>query len=314
VVDPSLLLWNDNGTSTYAGVSETLLTTNPGAWLVESAGSSLLFRGEPVPGGTPVPALTPTYFTDAWTYGDTVDAPGPCTAAVMDLSSSTDPTPLACPPGALLQVGPAPCEQAADDGGTQDSPLSCGGISDDLALALSGLAPAATWLTRARSIIAPGTLGVDSPLVPTDSSPTGPVVTCTSYDDPCGVDNGGTPPPPVQGSPGGSSTGGSPGSGSGGNAVGAVGDVVQAVADSSSDGCDGDTSESSGDSCGGDASDDDAGDDCSSSPSGDDCTLGVTASVRRGHRRHGPTSRLLLLLAAWVAVVRRRGRRVLPAA
>jgi hypothetical protein len=187
-------------------------------------------------------------------------------------------------------------------------------------MALSGVAPAAAWLTRARSVLASATPGVNAALgsaapgAPPATS-VGPVVTCTSYDQPCGVNQGGVTPPPAGGSPG-SGTGSSSGAqtddpGGGGNIGSVVGTVAGAALDSdnSDQGCGGDSSDDSGDSCDGDANGSDAGgDDCSgsSAPTSDDCALAGRSGGSLSHARRGPASRLLVLLVAFAAVARRR--------
>ncbi|MGD0523869.1 MAG: DUF2330 domain-containing protein [Polyangiaceae bacterium] len=313
-LDPSLLLWQADGTSTYAPVSETLLTTNPGAWLVETAGHPELFEGEPVPSAGPVPALAPTYFSRAWTYGDASGAPQSCSAAAAAVATSLSPVAIACPAGALTKVGDAACVEAPTDGEVSPDDLRCGATSDDLAIALSGTAPANAWLTRSRSVLSPGMFGTDTGLS-TDSdagapaAATGPVVTCSGYAESCGGGSGGgTPTPPGGGAT--SSSGGNTASSSGGNTdpgggvASTVGDVVSAAVDSSSDdGCGGDSSEDSGDSCSGSGGggDDVGGGGCDGDPSTD-------CSVARPRGRHAPTSRILLLFVALAAVTRRRGR------
>ena len=321
-LNPSLILWLDDGTSTYASVRDAALSENPGAWLIEDADPQMLFQGEPIPGLGAIPALTPTYFSRAGAYGDASGSPEECTAAATALASSDALVAPACPSGALSQVGQPGCQETVDDGQVSPDPLRCGGIADDLAMALSGLAPAAAWLTRARSVIAPVTLGVNSPLAAAaPAAPaavlTGPLLTCIAYDNPCGADNGGTAPaPPTSSSSSGSgsssgSAGQDPGSGNGvGSAVG-TGIDVPLDSDDADQGCGGDSSDDSGDSCSGDPSGGDpgsAGDDCSGSPSSDDCALAGRSGDAPTGRRHGPASRLLLLVVAGAAVARRRGR------
>jgi len=315
-LDPTLLLWQADGTSTYAPVSETLLTTNPGAWLVETTGHPELFAGEAVPGSGAAPALAPTYFSRAWTYGDASGAPSACSADADAVATSLSPVAIACPAGALARVGGASCVEGPVTSGEVDpGALRCGGIADDLALALSGISPASVWLTRTRSVVSAGAFGVDAALAPdtVGSEATGPVVTCSGYGQACGGGNssGGAPPPtggPSSSSGGaGASSGGGTTDPGGGSSVGStVGNVVGAALDASSstdDGCGGDSSDDSGDSCSGDGGGGDAasGDDCSggSSP---DCALG------RPGGRHSPTSRILLLVVAFAAVARRRTR------
>jgi hypothetical protein len=313
-LDPSLLLWQANGVSTYAPVRDTLLATNAGGWLVESAGHEELFDGEVVPGSESIPAFVPTYFSRAWTYGDASGVPSECSAAATAVATSSSTVAVACPAGDLARVGDATCEEAPAAGEIDPGDLRCGGIADDLAIALSGMAPGGAWLTRARSVIAPGTSGSNAAL---SSDPealaTGPVVTCSGYADACGgSSSGGTPTPPggttsSSGGAGGSGSGGTTDPGGGSSVGSTVGNVVGAALDASSstdDGCGGDSSSSddSGDSCSGDGGGDASGGDDCSGDSSPDCTIGHP----RG--RHGPTSRLLLLVVALAAVARRRGR------
>jgi hypothetical protein len=310
-LDPSLLLWQTDGTSTYAPVRDTLLTTNPGAWLVETAGHPELFDGETVPGSGSVPALAPTYFSRAWTYGDASGVPSECSAAAATISTSLSPVGVACPAGALAKAGDASCEEAPVAGQLAPEALRCGGIADDLAIALSGMSPAGAWLTRARSVVNAGAFGADAALAPdTDPSAAGPVVSCSGYGAACGGSSGGAPPPPggTSSSSGGAgaSGGGTPDPGSGSSAGSAVGNVVGAALDASS---------ATDDGCGGDSSSDDSGDSCSggsdgSDVSGDDCSGDASpdCTVSRPRGRHAPTSRILLLVVAFAAVARRRGR------
>jgi hypothetical protein len=310
-VDPTMLLWQADDTSTYVPVRNTLLSTNPGAWLAETAGHPELFDGELVPGSSAIAALAPTYFSRAWTYGDASDAPSACSAAASAIATSLSPVGIACAAGSLARLGSASCAEAPSEGDVPPDDLRCGGISDDLAIALSGMAPAGAWLTRAQSALSPGSFGADTSVSPdANASPaTGPVVTCSGYDETCGQGSGsgGAPSGGSTGSSGGAASGGgSSDPGSGGNVASTVGNVVGAALDATSstdDGCGGDSSEDSGDSCssdggGGDSS---GGEDCSgdSSP---DCTLA------RPRGRHAPTSRILLLVVALAAVARRRGR------
>jgi len=310
-LDQALLLWQANGTSTYGPVSQTLLTTNPGSWLLETTGHAELFNGEVVPGSGAVPALTPTYFSRAWTYGDASGAPSACSAAALAVSTSPSTVAVACPAGALARVGDGTCEEAPVAEQIAPDALRCGGIADDLAIALSGMSPDGTWLTRARSVVSPGAFGDDTALAPAEeTSTTGPVVSCSGYGEACGGSSGGAPNPTGGTTSGGSgappSGGGTTDPGGGNGAGSAVSNVVGAALDASSstdDGCGGDSSsDDSGDSCNGDSGGGDAGgDDCSGDAS-PDCTLA------RPGGRHAPTSRILLLVVALAAVARRRGR------
>lgn len=320
VLEPSLVLWLADGTSTYAAVRDTLLMSSPGGWLVETAGQGPIFGGET--GAVAVPALVPTYFALASGYGDAASTESSCTASADTVSTSSSSVALACPPGTLAKAAEASCEGIVESGVIAPDTLRCGGIADDLALALSGLTPAGAWLTRARSVVAQATFGADAPVVPGAAvAPEGPVVTCAGYDDTCGGANAGAGTPPGGGTTGSTSSSGSGGAnggssnpGGGGGVGSAVGSVAGAALDSSSDGCGGNSSDDgSGDSCGGDTSgsdDSSGGGDCSgsSASSSDDCRLAAQGSGGSQSKKRAPTSRALLALVALAALARRRTR------
>jgi hypothetical protein len=311
--------WRSDGTSSYPEVRDGLLAANPGAWLFETGGHSLLFTGTAVPGGTAAPALTTSYFFRAASYDDATLSPDDCTSSVGAVAQSSATVAAACPPGALGRIGPAgsDCQELVGAGEIDPGALRCGGIADDLAMALSGLSPAGTWLTRARSAIAPDTTGTPSALgAATAAGPYGPVVTASAYAEPCDSEPGaagssshGDPGGTTGGSgntSGGSGGGGSGDPGGGGSGVGiGVGAAtgVASVANDSGEGCDGDSSDS-GDSCSGDSTDSSSSSDsggCDGSSSGDgSCTVVRT--------RHGVASRGALFLVGLAALARRRSR------
>ncbi len=322
-MDPSLLLWNTGGGSNYAAVRDALLASSPGAWLVETTGHSPLFTGESLPPAevnAPIEALAPAYFERAATYGDTADSGGTCTEAAESVSASLVPVAPACPAGALARVGPASCVETVGAGEIGPDAFRCGGTADDLALALSGLGPGSTWVSRARSLLAGGGFGGAATVAASGAATpaTGPVVACSGYG-PCagpvaaaGMSGG------DQGNGGSSarSTGGSsadPGAG-----AAAATDVAASALDDSG-GCGGDSSsssedESSGDSCGGSGGGDSSssGDTCSGSDSSSgDCAVSRSSGrpVRFGR---SPVSRVVLLLVAIAAIARRRGTAAPP--
>lgn len=322
-MDALAVVWDDDGTSSYAAVRDSLLAANPGAWLFETGGNGIIFQGLPVPGGNPTPAASTSYYFRAAGYADTTSDADTCNDDAAAVAHSDSTVAPACPPGALARVGDTSgCQEIVGAGEIDPSELRCGGIVDDLAMALSGLAPAQTWLTRVRGSLAPATLGQDASVTAaTAAGAYGPVVTASAYAEPCtapGSSSGSTQPGGSSGAVGGSS--GAPGGGNGGNAGGSgtgggggagvvlgVTSAAAAVANASSDssdGCGGDSSDGSSDSCSGDTSSSDD----SSGGGGCDGSSDDSGSCNVGPRRHSPASRAGLLLAAFAALARRRTR------
>jgi uncharacterized membrane protein YgcG len=315
-MDASAVVWLSDGTSSYPSVRDTLLAANPGAWLFETGGHDVVFEGVPVPGATATPSLTSSYYFRAAAYGDATAAPDTCTDNASAIAQSGSLVAPSCPAGSLARVGepPSQCQQIVGAGEIDPSLLGCGGIADDLAMALSSLAPTQTWITRVRGSIAPWTPGQDSSVTAaTAPGPYGPVVTASGYADPCtapdssgnpGTEGSGTS---SNGSGGGTSAEGNGGTGGGGGSGGgsvvagvSAATQVASVAADSSDSCDGDSSDDA-DSCGGDtSSSDDGGGGCggSADATGDSCDVAP----------HGRscTSRGTLLLVAVAAFARRR--------
>jgi hypothetical protein len=323
-LDPSLLRWGGMGTSTYAAATEALLLGSPGSWLVDTSAHEAAFDSVPVQGGSAVPALDDTYFARAAAYADATDAPAACSSAATAASTADTPVAVACPAGAAARVDvTTACAEAVQAGEVDPSVFRCGGISDDLALALSGMAPEQAWIMRARTVLSADVPGDDAPTSPdTGGGTLGPVLSATGYETTCSppVTGGGS-----SGAPSGSSGDNSsdPNSGSSPNDVGNAAAGAAAVSsgcggdtssdDSSSGSCGGDTSQtsdgsdsSSSSSCGGDtsssssSSSDSCSGDTSSSSSSSDCS---TAS--RTPRSRTPASRALVFLVAALAMVRR---------
>jgi hypothetical protein len=69
-IDPTAILWRDDGTSTYASARDAMLEANPGRWLLETSGSSLVSSPTPLPDGATVPSLTAAYDSLAASGGD----------------------------------------------------------------------------------------------------------------------------------------------------------------------------------------------------------------------------------------------------
>jgi uncharacterized membrane protein YgcG len=285
-IDPTAVLWRSDGTSSYASARDTMLDANPGRWLLETSGPTIVSTSTTLPDGSTVPSLTAAYESLVATAGDA-------------------------------------------------------GTSDDLAVALGAGdagdagtgtgSPGETWLARGRTVIPAGSLGENAPI--TDGSPDtiGPVLTASGYAQTCEA----SAPPATQqqgGTSGGGGSGGTSsnqGASSGAAAVDLGAGAAQAAADST-DGCGGDSTDSSGDDCGGDTST--SGSDSNSSDSSDGCSGSSTdssgdssggcsgssdsssssdCSVESGNGRRthkSGTSRFLVFAVGIAALWRRRAR------
>jgi hypothetical protein len=326
VLDPAFLRWGAGGTSTYAAATEAMLLGSPGSWLVDTTAHDAVFGSVPVQGGSPVPALDDSYYARAAAYADATDSPAACTSAATAASAGASPVALACPAGATARVDvTTACTETVGAGEVDPSVFRCGGISDDLALALSGLAPNQVWITRSRTVLSADVAGDDATVgVDTGATALGPVLAATGYDTTCSspATGGGS-----SGAPSGSSSGSNSNDPNAGPSANDLGNAAAGAAaassgcggDTSSDSCGGDTSQtsdgtdsSSSSSCGGDttssssssSSSDSCGGDTSSSSSSSSCT-----TAARTQRSRTPASRALLIAVAALAFVRRARRR-----
>jgi hypothetical protein len=69
-IDPTAVLWRGDGTSTYASARDAMLEANPGRWLLETSGASLVSSPTPLPDGTTVPSLIAAFDSLAGNGGD----------------------------------------------------------------------------------------------------------------------------------------------------------------------------------------------------------------------------------------------------
>jgi hypothetical protein len=126
-----------------------------------------------------------------------------------------------CPRGELAVVpGGALCSgDLVEPGEVSPELLRCGGIADDLALALSDLEPSQAWLTRAVQLVAPDSTGSDRDVGFVDGPRLDPVLVATEVDlSGCEGEGGAGPTGPSGSGPSGSSssgTGAGTGSGAG---------------------------------------------------------------------------------------------------
>lgn len=81
-IDPGNISWRSDGTSTYASARDAMLEANPGRWLLETSGPTLVSTPTALPDGSTVPSLTAAYDSllanagDAGTFDDLAVALG----------------------------------------------------------------------------------------------------------------------------------------------------------------------------------------------------------------------------------------------
>lgn len=308
------LRWNAaSQSSTYEDLREvTLLAVGPTGTVMEASSHEALAKNLSIAGGTDaVNGVVTTYFERASAYGDTTQEASLCTIAAAASLASTSTVSTACAAGKLAIVGGVnPC---IEDPGANETPadsLRCGGISDDLALALAGMSPSASFLTRHTLLIEAGTAGLTLPIVFTGEARLDPWLNAGSVDvSDCA--NGSTS---TTGSGSGASAGsGNPSTGAGTDSNEVVYSQTNVYSDVSC-GCSGtadtyethgddyyyydettnSSSSSSGDTCSGDSSGDSGGDTCSgdssgSSDSGSSCD-GGSSSAESGDTCSGSSS------------------------
>jgi hypothetical protein len=308
---PADLAWDAKAKkSNYADARAAVLAAEGSdGLLTECAGATPLATNLSIAGGTAsIEGLVTAFFDRTAAYGDSLVDPAPCIASAAVALTSSSPVAASCARADLGIVDPAPaCVESVPVGGVDPAKLRCGGVADDLAVALSGLYPTDTWVTRQSSQIPAGKAGADWPLVFNGGDPVSPVRTAKSLDiagcsggstsGATGATSGGMSGGVTVSSSGATGSGGPIFAGSGGSsASGGVGSgqvggsnnssgsgtinpqpldtscgcsgTVDTSNTSSSDSCDGSSDTSSG-SCSGDSS---SSDSCSGdSSSGDGC-------------------------------------------
>jgi hypothetical protein len=299
----SALSWNAGAqTSNYEALRTTALSSGADSFLVEAANHTALAENVSIAQGAAfIDGIVTTFFERAAAYGDGAFDSAQCIAAATPLLASSDPVAAVCPQAALGVVDPAStCVESTGAGQVNPQGLRCGAGADDLAVALSGLTPSTTWLTRQSMRIPAGTAGIDAFLGFAYGVAQSPVIVASRINA-TGCGDAGTSVSSGSGS-GASSSGGMVSSGSGpGEAIGdglsVGGDVIDALASddddttncscsgtepsgsdgttASSDACSGSSDPSSG-GCSGSSSTDDSSssDSCSSGSSGgsDSCS------------------------------------------
>lgn len=283
-VDPAALLWRSDGTSSYASARDAMLEANPGRWILETSGPSLVSAPTVLPDGSAVPSLTSAYESllanagDAGTSDDLAVALG---LGLGDAGGRSGEKWLArgrivIPAGAL----------------GQDAPITSSSL-DAIGPVLTAAGYAQTCEASAPPPVQqPGSSGAPGSGNGTASGQQGPsssgavdigagaATAAANSSDGCGGDSSD-----------------SSGDGCGGDTSSSSEGDDSSGSDSSS-GCSGSSTDSSSDSGGCSGSSD-------SSSSGD-CS--VEAGVRR-HPRGSAASRFLLFLVGVAALARRKTRR-----
>jgi hypothetical protein len=319
-LDPASVTWAGDRRSTFVQARADLLDLWQGArWLTESAAPGLLFDGAAIGTSETLPAVLAQYFALAQAYGDTTADSNECATAALSGQFDSDPYVAACPVGTLgIVPGPSLCANDADGGVSTDrgapiDALFCGSAVDDAALAVGGLAASGIWVSRIEGIVTQ-TSASDVPLSLTATPSSSPVVTASGYSSSCGGQApppSFTPPPAFVPPPFPTGTSQQPQqSSSSSTSSSDVGATAAEGCSGAADACAStastdDQSDTSGD-CSGDSSSTSSDDACNSdASSSNDCATGA-----RTHRRRGrsPVSRVLMVLVAALAVLRRRKR------
>lgn len=163
-IPASSLVWSAlKQTSNYQDASEDAL---PGALtdgLLEAASHSLFASSVVLEDGKhAVDDILSTYFDRASAYGDTAGDPSLCASAATFAMGSSMPVAESCPNAGLGVIDPAPiCVESPSPATVDPSKLRCGPRVDDLAIALSGLAPQDVWITRRTMLLPPHQKGHD---------------------------------------------------------------------------------------------------------------------------------------------------------
>ncbi|MBK9262865.1 MAG: DUF2330 domain-containing protein [Polyangiaceae bacterium] len=214
------LLWNASSQdSNYVDLrASELLGVGPAAVVTEASSHDALVKDVAIAGGTQaITGVVRGYFQRAKNHLDIDEsiATDPCISnAAVSLESPLDVA-SSCPRADLGVVGGGPgCVEAPNGSQVDPDKLRCGAKADDLAIALSGLKPASTWLTRVTMMITKDTAGQTWPIAFTPAAPdVDPILTATSIDfSGCGASS--SSGSSSGGSTSGGSTSGSPWSGS----------------------------------------------------------------------------------------------------
>jgi hypothetical protein len=184
-ISPSSLVWRAGAQATnYDDLRSAALASGPDTFIVEAATHDALGRNVSIAQGTAfVDGVVTAFFERAAAYGDGAFDSASCISAAEPAVESSAVVAAVCPRAALGVIDPAPaCAESPAPGQLDPHILRCGPGADDLALALSGLTPALTWVTRQSLVIPAGSRGADSPLGFVAGATVSPVLYAASID------------------------------------------------------------------------------------------------------------------------------------
>jgi hypothetical protein len=145
-------------TSNYLEMRDAaLFAAGPSASVTEASSHAALVQNYPLPDGkSSINSVITAYFQRAATYSD-IGANSNAAACIIDATTAAQNSQNvahACPRANLGVVDGSPsCTEAPNGMEVDPAKLRCGGQTDDLALALSDLQPANTWITRLTMIV-----------------------------------------------------------------------------------------------------------------------------------------------------------------
>ncbi len=233
------LHWNAAlGTSNFVDLRASTLTSNGAdAVLLEATSHTALAENTAIASGkASIPGAMSDFFERASLYGDAEQDPSSCIALAAAALEASSVVAESCPRADLGVVdGTDTCKEAPVAGQTDPANLRCGGRSDDLAVALSGLSPSSTWLTRRSMLVPKGGSGLGFAVSFAAGGPVVPVLAASSIDlASCGLSSGNG-----SGSTGAGTGPGASGAGAGtsGNPTGGLIDYGPAYDDDSDVGC-----------------------------------------------------------------------------
>jgi len=185
-IPPSELAWDaKKKKSNYLDArAATLAAEGSDGFLTECAGAAPLATNISIADGTAsIDGLVTAFFDRSAAYGDGLADPSACISAAAVALTSSSPVAASCPRADLGVVDPAvPCVESVPPGGVDPAKLRCGGSADDLAVALSGLNPTSTWVTRQSTQIPAAKAGVDWSLVFKTGASVSPIRVAKSLD------------------------------------------------------------------------------------------------------------------------------------
>ncbi len=118
------------------------------SWVVDHVSHEAIYQRVGSGSAAPIPSLIETYFDRASGYGDTVSDVSACVERLSSMQSNEWMVGRVCAAGALANVQGASCTEDTQPDQIAADDLRCGGIADDLALALAEKRPKDVWLTR----------------------------------------------------------------------------------------------------------------------------------------------------------------------